>query len=556
MDRALGLVISTAVLGACGAPPAPPPPSDPPPARAVRSAPTQLIEVPHPPLGGLDPKVAALFERQRARLGAVIQKPGATAAQVSEHFGQLGQHYQAYNYLEAAAACYHNALSFTPSEFRWWYYLGLVRQRQGQADESTLCLENALALRPNHIPALLALGETHMKRGQPRAAQPYFKRARARDRSSAAAYYGLGRIALADQSYAEAVELLEESARLAPNASAVQYALGMAYRGTGNLEQAAEHLRQGGEVPPPVPDPLRDQLDALQLGAMQHMTRGTRAVQAGDVQSAAIEFQQAVAAAPNDPWARINLGAALAQIGDPDGAQKQFATALELDPGSAKAHFNLGLLSAQRGDDQAALAHYRRALELDPRDEEAQYALGNALRRHRHFDQAAVHFARAAELAPENAAAHIGAAMSLVQLQRCEAAQVALEQAYEQRTDHLDLAQALARLLSCCESGRDPQRALELARRAYRGTSSFDAAEAVAMAYAAGGDYKAAARWQEAALAAAEKASLIELAVDAGQALDRYRSGRPCRAPWRTNASPTPTRPLPVVVDEQEGAGG
>jgi hypothetical protein len=57
--------------------------------------------------------------------------------------------------------------------------------------------------------------------------------------------------------------------------------------------------------------------------------------------------------------------------------------------------------------------------------------------------------------------------------------------------------------------------------------------EALAMAAAETGDYASAVRWQQAGIDAANAAGRTDLLPVLGENLERYRSGRPCRVPWR-----------------------
>ncbi len=128
----------------------------------------------------------------------------------------------------------------------------------------------------------------------------------------------------------------------------MHYSLGLAYRGLGERQRAAEHMARGGadnrdKTDAALADPLMAEVWALKRGSRTHSRHGRQAFHGGDYERAVAASRQAVEAAPGDPASRLNLGAALLRSGRAEEAVAEFEEALSLSPGHPGAHFNLGL---------------------------------------------------------------------------------------------------------------------------------------------------------------------------------------------------------------------
>ena len=124
------------------------------------------------------------------------------------------------------------------------------------------------------------------------------------------------------------------------------------------------------------------------------------------------DFQDAVAAHPQDAEILNNLGQALVRSGRAKEAIGEFDKAIALDAGRWTYHFNRARAYADLEDWDQAIAGYREAEALFPDDYVTQFNLGRALLAHGDVEQAAVVFGRTVELAPgepEFYLAHAGA---------------------------------------------------------------------------------------------------------------------------------------------------
>src|SRR5262249_12114149 len=155
------------------------------------------------------------------------------------------------------------------------------------------------------------LGNEYLEDDRPDAAAPVFNKALSLQPRSAAAYSGLGRAALAKKNYPDAIAHLEHALELSPKASALEYPLGLAYRGLGKTDVAEAHLKQRGDKEAVPVDPWMDDLRAMVHSAVAFENRGLRALDSADYVAAERDFRQALVFAPDNPALRHELGTAL-----------------------------------------------------------------------------------------------------------------------------------------------------------------------------------------------------------------------------------------------------
>lgn len=497
----------------------------------------RLLPLPAPPaLETLDPQARRQLGERQAVVEDLLQDPGAADRRLGRAFGELGKVYHAYRYMEEALVCYRDARLLDRSERAWAYYLGHTARALGETGAAEEAFRAALELRPGDVPSVVWLAETELDQGHLEAAEELFRQALAEDPRCARARLGLGRIALERQRFATAVEELEAARELQPRASEVHYALGLAYRGAGDPERAAEHFaRVSTDHLRPrsvaMDDPLLAAVEALAGGAMAHEHRGLRAAARGDFQVAAVEFEQAVSLDPGRHDARHNLALALLRIGRRDEAVGELEALLEADPGHTPSRVLLAGVLAEEGSFEAAERHLRAAVEADPGSTLAHLRLGDLLLRTGRPEQALACYTRARELDPARGGAHLGVAAARLRQREYGQAAEGLQEAVAGLPGDRSLRRLLARLRAAAPEAavRDGRRALELAREA-GGGEGVAGAETLAMALAEVGRFAEAARWQRRALDALDPDG--EAAGRARRRLALYERGAACRVPW------------------------
>ena len=169
-----------------------------------------------------------------AQLMKTAQQRGAALFEISNAYGEMGKLLMAAQYAEPAEACFLNAQTLDPTEFRWPYYLAHLYRTQGDVSKTQALFERALQLKADDVDALVWLGDTFLSLGQAEAAEQQFTKALAVNDRSTAAHVGLGRTALARNDYRLAVTHLEAALTLDPGAVGAHYPLSLAYSGLGD----------------------------------------------------------------------------------------------------------------------------------------------------------------------------------------------------------------------------------------------------------------------------------------------------------------------------------
>lgn len=200
--------------------------------------------------------------------------------------------------------------------------------------------------------ALVEDGLVHHRSGRLHEARTRYEAALARMPRHADALHLLGVIAMQEQRYADALDMIGRAIEISPQATYFDN-LGSALRGWGKLEAAVE------------------------------------------------SYEQAIALDPKQWRAHNNLGMTLLQMRLPAAAAASFRKALAIDARLAQAHSNLGNVLRELGDAEQAEVHCRRAVELEPMFGEAHNNLGNALKVQRRLAEAAACYEQAQRLLPQ-----------------------------------------------------------------------------------------------------------------------------------------------------------
>jgi tetratricopeptide (TPR) repeat protein len=426
-----------------------------------------------------------------------------------------------------------HAQALAESDFRWPYYLGHVHRENGDPLKASASFERAARLRSDHAPSWIWLARAEFDAGRAVNAEQHFQRALSLDASSVPALYGLGQVALAKRDYPQALQYLERAIARDGSSAPVHYALALAYRGSGQLARAEEHLRpQAPSGGVRVTDPLMDELETLLQTATAHEIRGSQALERSDWGLAADNFRKAIELAPDDPSLRHKLATALALKGDAAEAVRHFEEIARRWPGFSKGQYSLGLVLASNGRLDEAADRFRAAVNADPADAKARLQLAEVLRISGQTEAALREYDQAIERDPRLQEATFGRAMALVRLARYTEARDRLLEAMMLFPEQPRFAHATARLLAAApdDQARDGRRALSIldGLLATRQTS-IALAETVAMAFAEVGQYEQATVWQRDAIAGADKAGLSDVLPRMSANLTLYEQRKPCR---------------------------
>ena len=528
------------------------------------SGPITLDPIPAPDLSRAEEVVRAHLDEARANLAETLAlalaqsppPPGISATDLAAAYGQTGGYYLAHKLWVAAEACYANAQRLDPDDPRWPYYLGYRYQQDAQPELAAAAYARALDLDPGLTAARLRLGMLDLDLNRLDQAVPLLTAAAEDPGLRGAALYGLGRVAQARRDPAAAVPLFEQALAEDPDASQIHYALAMAYRALGKLDEARAHLALRGDGEPSIRDPLVDDLARLLSGARTLYYRGIEAMRAGHYAVAVAAFAEALELEPDNVNARVTLARARYLAGDQVGAARELRDALGRDPDHPLALFLLGALLEEQGDAEGAQAHYQHALQIDPEHGGAHHALGNALMRRGDYQGAAGHYAAALAAVPQDTPAALMQAMALVRLgpERHAEASALLDAALADHPDDPVLGLAVARLLAAspADAVRDGPRALTLAQGLFDRANTLDNAETLAMAQAEAGDPAGAAALQQNAVAATAAAGRYGDLPRLQANLTLYQAGSPSRAPWADEDPAFYPPPMPARGPMQE----
>jgi predicted Zn finger-like uncharacterized protein len=235
--------------------------------------------------------------------------------------------------------------------------LGQVEQHLGNDDAAEGDLRAAVAMvdpsRRDAVRPYVVLSELLSSRGRLAEAKAVLDEAKNRLTSSAALDRALGEVAELQGEHDIAIAHYQAAITKDPRDLAAHFRLAVTLRRIRRFEDAGAELDKVVAVDKDYP--------GLSL------ERGLLFEESGDVQKAILEFQGALARAPNDPDLQLRVGSAYVAIGRPDDAIPMLRKVLQERPRSADAQHYLGRALMLKGPSQQseALNHLKQAVDLD-----------------------------------------------------------------------------------------------------------------------------------------------------------------------------------------------
>jgi Tfp pilus assembly protein PilF len=157
---------------------------------------------------------------------------------------------------------------------------------------------------------------------------------------------------LAQSKPAEALELLQEAAKLSPEDEDVHYNLGIALSRLNRNDEAVKEYQEALRIFPDY--------------AEVHNNLGNLYVRMGKREEAVQQFEQAVKINPEYASAWNNFGSLLQQLGRTNDALENFRKASQLDTNYWQARFNLATSYVQRRQIPEARTEFQTVLRLQP----------------------------------------------------------------------------------------------------------------------------------------------------------------------------------------------
>ena len=478
---------------------------------------------------GLPPRLA---ERIQERRQAVTANPGS-----AEAWGALGMVLDVHDLRAGAAHCYERALGLDGDDFRWPYFLGVLKLTSNQG-EALVHFSQAARIRDDYPPLWVYMGSGHLLGERFEEAAGAFQRALDLDGDFYRARIGLAKVALARDEARRARELLETALAQGASEGEVHWLLAQASRRLGDLEAASTHLRRARPLRllEPVSDSLRVALrrqQGLTLALIQERT--DHLIRRGRAAEAIEEWRQVQGEEPDSPEVLARLGRAQALSGRLDEAVSAYRAALGLDPAHLDAQVLLGDALLQQRQIGLARAAYEGALGLDPSHAKTRFKLGSILILTGAEEEGLRHLRQARGALSHDLEAQLLFAAAVTRLGRHREAAGAYREALDTFPGETSLQRGLAWLLATSpDSGvRDGAEALLRAREAAEGPADPRTLETLAAAHAEAGDFPeavgAATRAKELLLKAGNRAAVRQVE----RRLKLYREGRPYREPGR-----------------------
>jgi tetratricopeptide (TPR) repeat protein len=348
---------------------------------------------------------------------AARRRPDDAAA-----IGKLGMLLDLYRRWDGAVVCYRRAHLLEPKTFKWLYYWGTLLLNQKKKLEAVPILTLAIQLRPEYLPARLKLAEAVLESGNIDEAAKLYRALVSEYPDSAEAHYGMGRIEARRGERAAAVESYRKACEMFPTYGSAHYGLAMVYRQLGQNDKAQEELsiyERSKNIVPPVEDPLRDKMRALDSSAVSYVDRGVYLEQVGRTEDAIRATEHAVELDPKLVLAHANLISLYGRTGNLEKAEQHYKVIMALNPVQfPKAHYDYGLLLMAKGRYQEAEEAFRRAIKIDPSYAEAHNNLGYLLERQRKLPEAVAEYRQALKSKPDFRQAHFNLGRVLLNQQK------------------------------------------------------------------------------------------------------------------------------------------
>lgn len=488
-----------------------------------------LLAIQTPSLGQLEKRVADQIEKAQQSLEATLARKDSL--ENSAAYALMGEIYHAYAMLDQAEACYRNALLLDNIRYSTIYMAARLFQERANLEEAEALQIKFLDRHKEIAAGWYHLGEIYLSQQKLEDASKAFSRARELRPQLAAPEAGLGRVAMAEKEYKQAVAHFDRALALLPQATRLNYFLATAWRKLGDMEKARAYMGKAGKIGPKMPDPIYARLKEHSSSERLLLSDGKAAYAAGDLQSAAKLYQQALDANPDSSSALINLGSTLGQMGKGKEAIEYFRKALALNDKNITALYNVAMLLLNEGQLEEAATHLETLLTQKSGDFQARYALAGVYQRMKRFDQALAHFERLALAQPKHEETLVSRGRLLLHLQHFDRAAEVLEQDWQRNPQMGSLVHLYARFLAVCPDRklRNGQRALELATSVVNAQMTVQHLETLALANAEVGDCANAASIQQRVIEGATQQGFPENSLKQYQTdLARYKNGKPC----------------------------
>jgi tetratricopeptide (TPR) repeat protein len=461
-----------------------------------------LKPLPNPDMTKSPPAVAKHLTETRADFDKA--KVGLVGDQLVGAYALMGAEYARAGFNDVAAVAFYDASQLAPKDGRWLYLRGVIARVQKNNADARANFEAALVLDQGYLPIRYRLADTLVDLGDLEAARKVLEPATTQFKDQAPLFAMLGRIALKQKRYADAIDNLNQALKIDPAANAIYADLAAAYAAQGNADLAKSAQAKVGQDQPSIADPLVANL----YNSGPPPVSGTPLEQVrqlaarGQYPAARAKLDDLLKAKADDVETLALAARIDALLGKHAIAQDEAARALKLEPNSASANLSQGLVYEFAGDDTNAYTYYQRAAHADPKLADAQLLLGNAEMRRGHYVEASEHYRQLASLGPESIETTSRLVAAQVAAGHCADALARVNGLLTKRAQDGDLMQLFVRLASTCPAAQAQERtmAFDYAKALYKQRPNATDSTALALANAAQGKFDEAQKYQAEAI--------------------------------------------------------
>jgi tetratricopeptide (TPR) repeat protein len=304
-----------------------------------------------------------------------------------------------------------SVLRSTPGDYRALDLLGVVSVLQHQETKGEALFRQVVKTKPDFAPGHAHLGLLYLQLGNAQDAVPELQKALRLDPGRSDAAVGLVHIlqeraqsASESGEWANALALLSEAKRYAPDNADVQFEFGMVALRQSLQEDAIDAFQQTLK--------LRNN-DALALYNL-----GRAFMELSKFDDARQQFAHYVEIRPDDPSGHCALGMTLAALERSEDARAQFERSIALAPAQTDSYYRLGLLDLNARDYDAATRELRHVLDHEPENAAALTALGKVEFGQKHYSEAVPLLQQAISSAGSLPEAHYYLGLSLARMGR------------------------------------------------------------------------------------------------------------------------------------------
>ena len=372
--------------------------------------PPEFPSLPEALLSGMETDVRRQIEQAHQAAAKEPSDPGGS--------GSVGMLLHAYGYFESAGLFYRYAMSQSPAEFRWTYYLGLAEKGAGQSEEAAERFRQSLRLEPGNLSAQRELATTLIALNQVEESLLHLQVIAKRQPDNPLVHYDLGRAYTKLERRDDALKSLSLACQLALDFGAAQYALALAYRDRGDPEGYGRHaalFEKHRESRPAADDPLQREVWELREGVSALLEKGRQLQDLGRNEEAIAQYRKVLRIRPEHGMAHASLMGLYRHLGRLDEGEAQYRAVLEVNPDIPEVHYNYGFLLLDRRQPEEAVAAFERALELNPSYADAHANLAVLLAGLEQNSGAMVHLRKALEIDQNHRLARYNLARLLLQ---------------------------------------------------------------------------------------------------------------------------------------------